>query len=83
MNATPTANKTNGVTAAPMNNTRDILTAFKRANSLIAFRVVSSRSRDKRSASRCFSGIVFFVPQKGQATQSASAIASGALQLTH
>ena len=83
INASPPAIRTKGAVAAQTKHQRGKLIRFRRDHSLTAHRVASSRSRARRSASRCLSGIGLIVPQKGHARDAASSTASGALHEMH
>lgn len=81
--ANPAAIKTKGAVAAQTKHQRGKLISVTRDHSLAAARVASSRLRDRRSASRCFSGIGLMVPQKGHATDAASSTGRAALHEVH
>jgi len=79
----PPTIKAKGRQATPTNHHRGTRIWFNRDHSAMDARVASSRSRVRRSASRCLSGTEFIVPQKGQTRVTASTTASGALHETH
>ena len=81
--ASPPPMRTKGAVAAQTKHQCGTLISVRRDHSLTAARVASSRSRTKRSASRCFSGIGLVVPQKGHATDAASSTGRAALHEVH